>query len=448
MKELADFICIPLSILYNKSLKEGAHKSWTKAIITAIYKKGLKSDTGNYRPISITSVISKVMESIIRDATVAHLMKHGVLSNGQYGFVPGRNCITQLLLCMEDWTNMIENGESFDIIYTDFSKAFDSVAHERLLLKLENVGIKGDLLNWIRSFLTGRTQCVNVNGVTSSWKDVISGIPQGSVLGPLLFVIFINDMPEKVKFNICKLFADDCKLYGPVNDNDGNIMEIDFNNLENWPRQWQLPFNVKKCKVMHVGSKNPSRAYKLNDEIIDASDHEKDLGVIIDDSLKFRTHAAAAIKKANQTLGIIKKSYTSRDAVTISTLYKAMVRPHLEYGNAIWGPFSQGDKKSVESVQRRATKLIHGFNDKSYEDRIKQLKLPSLGYRRKRGDMIWMFKIMNGLVRVDASKLFVQARLSHTRGHPQKVFKKHAIKLARKILFRRDVSMIGTVLEW
>ena len=161
LKELADCICIPLSILFNKSLKEGAHKSWTKAIIPAIYKKGLKSDTGNYRPISITSVISKVMESIIRDAIVTHFMKHAVLSNDQHGFVPDMNCITQLLICMEDWTNMVENGESFDIIYTDYSKAFDSVAHERLL-QLENVGIKGDFLYWNRTFLTRRTQCVNV----------------------------------------------------------------------------------------------------------------------------------------------------------------------------------------------------------------------------------------------------------------------------------------------
>ena len=193
-------------------------------------------------------------------------------------------------------------------------------------------------------------------------------------------------------------------------------MEIDLHNLEKWLKQWQLPFNVKKCKVMHVGSKNPNREYKLNDMFLDTSDHEKDLVVIIDDKLKFRAQAAAAIKKANQTLGIIKKSYTSRDAVTISTLYKAMVRHHLEYGNAIWGPFSQSDKNSVESVQRKATKLIDGFNVKSYEGRLKQLKLPSLGNRRKRGDMIWMFKIINGLVRVDGSKLFIQA-LTHERSH-------------------------------
>ena len=133
-------------------LKEGAHKSWIVAVITSIYKKGVRSVPGNYRPISITSVVSKIMESVVRDEIVAHMMKHNLLTNDQHGFVPGKDCITQLLLCLEEWTNMIENGVAFDVIYTDFARAFDSVAHERLLLKLENIGIKGDLLNWIRSF--------------------------------------------------------------------------------------------------------------------------------------------------------------------------------------------------------------------------------------------------------------------------------------------------------
>ena len=141
-----------------------------KAVITAIYKKELRSLPENYRPISITSVISIMMESIIRDAIVAHLMKHKLLTDDQHGFVLGRNCMTQLLLCMEDWTSLIERGETFDVIYTDFAKAFDSVAHERLLLQLERFGIKGDLLKWIRSFLCGRTQCVCVEGVRSKWK--------------------------------------------------------------------------------------------------------------------------------------------------------------------------------------------------------------------------------------------------------------------------------------
>ena len=186
---------------------------------------------------------------------------------------------------------------------------------------------------------------------------------------------------------------------------------------------------------MHVGYKNPRRSYVLNDHTLETCDNEKDLGVVIDESLKFHIHAASASKKANQILGVIKKSYTSRDETTIGTLYKAMVRPHLEYGNAIWGPFYQGDIKTIESIQRRATKLIASLKDKSYEEHIETLKIPSLAYRRRRGDMIWMYKIINGLVRIDSTKLFIPVNLAHTRGHSQRVYKSHAVKVARKNSF-------------
>ena len=176
------------------------------------------------------------MESIVRDEIVAHLMSNRLLSDDQHGFVPGRNCVAQLLLCLEEWTQMVENVEAFDVIYTDFSKAFDSVAHERLMVKLENLGIKGDVINWIRSFLSVRTQSVNVEGVTSKWKIVISGIPQGSVIGPILFVIFINDMSDNVKYSMCKLFADDCKLYSTVSKREDNETQFDLTNLETWSK--------------------------------------------------------------------------------------------------------------------------------------------------------------------------------------------------------------------
>ena len=285
-------------------------------------------------------------------------MKLNYLCDEQHGFVPGRNCITQLLLCLEEWTSMIENEKAFDIMYTDFSKAFDSVAHRRLLLKLESFDIAGEVLNWIKSFLKGRTQCVKVDGKVSEWKSVVSGVPQGSVLGPLLFVIFINDIPSQVKFNTCKLFADDCKIYGEVRCGDVNSLQHDLHKLDTWTKIWQLPFNASKCKVMHLGTRNKRDQYVIYDRVLEETRIQKDLGIIIDDSLKFHVQAAAASKKANQILGLLKKAFKTRDAKTIIALYKSMVRPHLEYGNAIWGPFYQMDISLIESVQRRATKLI------------------------------------------------------------------------------------------
>ena len=217
------------------------------------------------------------------------MVKHNLLSDDQHGFVPGRDCITQLLLCMEEWTSMIEKGEAFEVIYTDFSKAFDSVAYERLFQKLVKIGIA-----WV---LSGKSQCVNVEGMTSDWKDVISGVPQGSVIGPLLFVIFMSDMPDEVKFNMCKLFADDYKLYGSANIDNDNKMQIDLNQLEKWSNKWQLPFNATKCKVMHFGYQNKKGNYHLYDNILETSHNGKDLGVVIDDNLKFHTHSTAASKK-------------------------------------------------------------------------------------------------------------------------------------------------------
>ena len=368
------------------------------------------------------------------------MMKNNLITDNQHGFVPGRNCITQLLVCLDDWTSVMESSEEFDVIYTDFSKAFDSVAHERLLVKLQNNGIKGDLLQWIRSFLSGRPQCVNVNGILSDWKDVISGVPQGSVIGPILFVIFINDMPDEVKESVCKLFADNCKLYRNVSSSGQNDLQKELLNLENWSTTWQLPFNATKCKVLHFGTHNANYSYRLNNHTLDSTKTEKDLGVIIDNELKYHVHAASATKKANQVLSIMKKSYYTRDAKTMPTLYKSMVRPHLEYGNAIWGPFYKKDIDMVESVQKRATKLIDTLKDKPYEDRLIVLDLPSMTYRRKRGDMILMYKLINGLVRLDFNIFFTPMRMSHTRGHSKRVFKKHATKWPKIDSFSHRVT--------
>ena len=218
-----------------------------------------------------------------------------------------------------------------------------------------------------------------------------------------------------------------------------NVMQTYLKNLEEWSNKWQLPFNESKCKVLHFGYNNEKRDYTINDHRLEAVRYEKDLGVIVDEELKFHQQTATATKKANQVLGIIKKSYQTRDAETISTLYKAMVRPHLEYANSIWGPFYKGDMKKAESVLHRATKLIPELKDKPYENRLKALHLPSLAYRRKRGDMIQMYKIMNNLIRVDAENLFTQTNAVFTRGHNQRVFKTHAKKNARQFCFSQRI---------
>ena len=438
LKNITDLIIEPLTILFQKSLNEGVvPPQWLNGCITAIHKKEERNLCENYRPVSITSIICKLMESIIRDKLVAHMEKNKLFSRYQHGFVPRRNCISNLLICMEMWTEMIERGLPIDVIYTDFAKAFDRVPHQRLLRKMKDIGITGDILAWVESFLSGRKQCVQVDGERSSWKNVKSGIPQGSVLGPILFVIFINDMPEVVD-SMCQLFADDAKVFRSVDTKEEiRRLQVDIDKLHAWSEKWQLLFNVKKCKCLHIGHNNTCHKYKMNGAKLDHVDEEKDLGVLIDDQLKFHRQTASAVKKANRVLGLVKKTFAVLDMQTLPLLYTSLVRGHLEYGNIIWGPFFRGDILAVERVQRRATKLVSELKHLPYEERLRALGLPSLSHRRRRGDMIQMFKIMSGEDGLMKDVFSMQE--AATRGHACKVKKGKATKAARINCFSNRV---------
>ena len=430
-KKLTDFVSPPLTTLFQKSLNEGiVHSQWLQACITAIHKKGAKNKSENYRPISITSIICKLMESIVRDKIVTHMETNDLFSRAQHGFVPLRNCMTNLILCMESWTDYLENGLPIDIIYTDFAKAFDRVPHKRLLKKLKYVGITGITNNWVKAFLSQRSQCVRVEGECSSWSPVRSGIPQGSVLGPILFVIFINDMPDVVD-SMCQMFADDAKIYTSIQSwEDIRKLQMDIDRLSEWSKLWQLPFNVDKCKILHIGRNNEQHSYTMEGKKLEKVKEEKDLGVLIDDELKFHKQTALAVKKGNAVLGLIKKSFIHLDCESLPTLYNSLVRPHLEYGNVIWGPFYKEDIKALERVQKRATKLIPKLRDMAYEDRLRELKLPSLMHRRRRGDMILVYKLLTDKINIEKNSFFQLSHLAN-RGHKLKIYKQHAKKLTR-----------------
>ena len=221
LKELAEELAQPLADLFNTSMDSGiVPESWKTANVTPIFKKGDKRDPSNYRPVSLTSTIGKIMEKIIRDHINKHMQLNKLYSPHQHGFRKGRSCSTQLLEVTEDWTKLLDEDNSVDCIYLDYKKAFDSVPHQRLMIKLHAYGIRGKLWKWIIAYLSNRQQQVVINGVASESTDVMSGIPQGSILGPELFLIFINDLPESIKSpdGAVKLFADDTKLYSVVNN--------------------------------------------------------------------------------------------------------------------------------------------------------------------------------------------------------------------------------------
>ena len=407
---------VPLAIIYQKSLDEGVcPEEWKCANVTPIHKKGDRTDPNNYRPVSLTSQVCKVMESIIRDRIVEHLERLNLLNNAQHGFRNGRSCLTNLLTTLEQWTEIIDEGDCLDIAYLDFRKAFDLVSHEHLLYKMSKYGIDGKILNWVKDFLKNRTQKVVIRGTSSTTREVTSGVPQGSVLGPILFLIFINNLPLEI-ISPLSLFADDSKLFSRIvktkskskvveADNDQKLQK-DLNKVVEWAKKWKMEFNVQKCKIMHLGHDNPRKVYSMDGKVLSTTEEEKDLGVLIDNKLDFGKHINSIVGRANRVLGMIRISFACLNIQMFLDMYTALVRPLLEYCVQVWSPYKIGQIKLLERVQRRATRLVPQLKDLCYDDRLAQLGLTRLEERRHRDNMIVTYKILTRKEKIDSNTLF------------------------------------------
>ena len=357
-EELAE----PLRILFQKTMDEGRlPEDWKKAKVTPIHKKGSKKLAGNYRPISLTSQVCKVLERIVREHLTNHLDEHNLITPRQHGFVKNKSCQTNLLETMEDWTRALDNGSNLDVIYLDYQKAFDTVPHGRLIEKLRAYGVQGKLLDWIKSFLTGRSQQVIVGNSSSTWGSVPSGVPQGSVLGPILFILYVNDLPSLVKSSLT-MFADDTKLYRPIRDeSDTTALQQDLNALSDWSEKWLLKFNAAKCVVLHCGATNPEAAYSMkqadgHEKVLGKTEVERDLEIYIVNTLKPTTHCRRAANKAMSSLKLLRIAFEGLTRSNFKVLCTTYVRPHLDYCAQAVGPYMRQDFAALERVQRRATK--------------------------------------------------------------------------------------------
>ena len=359
-------------MLFRLSLQSGlVPQDWREANVAPLHKKGSREKPENYRPVSLTSVVGKLLESIIKDSIVTYLDQYNLIESSQHGFTKGKSCLTNLLDFFEVVTKELDEGNNVDLIYLDFSKAFDKVPYERLFNKLKSHGISGNVLNWIKKWLSNRRQRVCIEGEFSEWAEVTSGVPQGSVLGPILFIIYIDDLDSNVISKLDK-FADDSKLGKSLsNQDDVECLRKDLISMEKWSSEWQMQFNTDKCAVMHLGRKNTASQYTLNDKKLKESESERDLGVIIDKNLKFSDHCNKVANMANVTLGMIKRTISCKSKSIITRLYKALVRPQLEYCVQAWRPYLKKDIEKIEKVQRRATKMISECSKLSYEDRLK-----------------------------------------------------------------------------
>lgn len=427
LQELLNYISTPIAILLNKSMREGTiPKDWKQAYVTPIYKKGPKSIAENYRPISLTSVVCKLMESFIKYTIMNHLRNEKLMSPKQFGFISGRSTTTQLLNYLNKCIDKIVEGNVVDSIYLDFAKAFDSVPHKRLLHKIASYGITGNILRWIEAFLTDRTQTVKVNESTSDLAAVLSGIPQGSVLGPILFIIYINDLLDNIKSDGL-LFADDTKIFHTILSRDDALaLQSDIDKLEKWSDTWLLKFNPDKCHVLSLGrfeNIKHTQRYSIYGAELEHVFEEKDLGVTIDSELNFDGHIALKVKKANALVGIIRRTFSFLNCNLFRKLYTSFVRPHLEYAQVIWAPHLKKNINMVENVQIRATKLVDGLCDLDYRARLIKLNLPTLAHRRVRGAMIEMYKHFNNYDNETLSGSF-QPRQRTTRAHNHQLYER------------------------
>ena len=442
-KELAVILAEPLSKLFTLSLRAGRLPTdWKEAVVTPMYKSGSKHHPGNYRPVSLTCVACKIMEKVLAYRIRQHLEVNALLHPGQHGFRRKRSCITNLLTAREKWVEAKSAGDDVDVIFVDFSKAFDKVPHGRLLQKLENYGIVGDTLDWLKDFLIGRHFSVRIHLVRSSEMNVCSGVPQGSVLGPLLFLIYVNDILECIQ-SPCIMYADDLKIWRVIKDeDDADRLQQDLDFLVQWATSWCLPINAAKCSYMHIGRENTVNAFHIGGVLLPLTQCEKDLGVLVSSTLKTARHTEKACANARGMLGAIRRSFYKLSPDAFKILYASHVRPRLEYGGPAAYPITMGELDQVERVQRAATRLVDGLHGKNYEERLQALNLYPQHYRRLRGDIILLRNILRGNLAPDLVSEFPLREDNSRRGHKFHLLKQASGKLSSKFRLSRRVVNI------
>ena len=386
-----------------------------------------------------------MLEAIIKDEVVSHLERHKLIRPSQHGFMRGRSCASNLLSFLDKIMAAVDSGEAADIVFLDFAKAFDKVPVKGLLWKVRAHGIGGRLYRWIKAWLTGRWQMVVLKGDCSDWAAVLSGVPQGSVLGPLIFLIFINDLEEGAAADLVFKFADDTKVATIIKEEaDRDNLQRTLDELENWAQLWGMAFNVQKCKVMHVGTKNKQYEYRMNNTVLDATVEERDLGVVMSATLKPKAQCAKAARTAQTVLSQIARAFHYRDKQVFLKLYVQYARPHLEFSVQAWSPWAAQDKEVLEKVRQRAVKMISGLRARDYEDRLQELGLMTLEERRHQADMAMVYKVLTGKEQVDPAECFSMAgetsRVTRATEDPLNIRVKHRRLEVRRNFFTVRVT--------
>ena len=420
LKNCKDTLSEPILLIWQHSLTTGrVPKAYKMQIITPVHKKLSRADTENYRPISLTSHIIKTFERVIKNAIVKHLDKNCIICKNQHGFTKNKSCLTQLLSHIEFILQSLLNNKDTDVIYLDYAKAFDKVDHEILLHKLYTYGIRGKLLMWLKDYLADRSQTVVINGKPSTPVQVISGVPQGTVLGPILFLVYLNDINLCIKDSVSSSFADDTRLKKSIcNTIDTTLLQNDLNNAVTWSEKSNMVLHQNKFELLSHRADQSHQLdelpfypefthYTTNDgNIISPSNAVKDLGITITNDLSWSKHISIVSNSARKTSSWIFSVFSNRSADIMMPLYKTLVRSRAEYNCPVWNPSKVEDIKAIESIQRSYTSKIQEVKHLDYWDRLKSLNLMSLQRRRERYVMIHVFKIINNLAPNDIGMQF------------------------------------------
>jgi hypothetical protein len=405
LKEARPTIISILTKLFNMSLTKGIFPSpWKLANVCPIYKKAEEFFTKNYRPISLLPTIAKVFEKVVFKHLYNFFKTNFTISLWQAGFLPGHSTVTQLIEIYDEFCKAVEKGKEIRAVFLDISKAFDRVWHEGLLNKLKGSGIRGKLLEWLKSYLTDRHQRVIINGVKSAWGKILAGVPQGSVLGPLLFLIFIKDITHVIRRCNIRLFADDTCLFIEVDEpaEAAEILNQNLSEIQEWAKKWLVTFSPPKTEELLISNKQP-RVHPplyLDNQPITRVKHHKHLGIHLSDNLCWKKHTEETAKKANRCLGILRPLKYILDRASLETLYKSFIRPILEYGDIIWDvPDTHRHGLDIlEKVQKEAARLVTGATARCSTERLyREVGWETLALRRRLHRSTMMFKVMIGL---------------------------------------------------
>ena len=413
LQNLARELAPVLHFIFEQSLNTGdLPAEWTLANVAPIFKKGSKLQVVNYRPVSLTCISCKLFEHIVCKHILGHLEleDHEILTDLQHGFRSGRSCETQLITTFHDIASAYnKKGSQIDIAVLDFSKAFDTVPHDGLLSKLKHYGIDDKIWLWISNFLKQRKQRVVVDGIQSDLVTVDSGVPQGTVLGPILFLLHINDLPSVISSKV-RLFADDCLVYREIKNRQDQIaLQKDLNLLENWGSKWGMRFNAAKCNIMRMSRKQTpiSTQYELSGQVLEEVKDAKYLGVTVSDDLEWTKHINAITTKANSKLSFLRRNLKGCPEKLRETAYFALVRSFLEYSATVWHPHQKYNSDNLEMVQRRAARFVKGRYGmyESVTQMLEELTWVPLSKRRENARLILFYKIIKNLAMVPHSCL-------------------------------------------